>query len=375
MVKRIVIAVFILVIVVGALVGIKALQIGAMVEAGKQAAPPPEAVSTSTVQSDEWETVLTSVGSLSAVQGVMVTAEVPGKIVDIFFQAGSLVKAGDVLVQQDISTETAQLRATQTQADLARVNLERAEKLLPENVISQSRYDDAKAAYQEAMAQLDNIRTVIAKKTIRAPFGGRLGIRLVNLGQFVEAGTEIVTLQSMSPIFVNFTLPQQQLGKIKTGFPVRITLDSDEQQVVGGRITAINPQVDPTTRNIRVQATVTNDDELLRPGMFVNVAVVLPERQRVLVIPATAVQHAPYSDSVFLVEKTNGANGQPGLVARQQFIKTGEKRGDFVAVQSGLQDGQTVVSAGAFKLRNGQPVIVNNDIKPEYKLAPKPEEA
>jgi membrane fusion protein (multidrug efflux system) len=257
--------------------------------------------------------------------------------------------------------------------ELAKLNYERLKKLLDRRTIAQSQYDNAEAQYKEGVARADAIRAVIAKKNIRAPFAGRLGIRLVNLGQILNEGEPIVSLQSIDPIFVNFSLPQQQLAQVQTGLTVRITSDALPGEAIEGKITAINPEVDAATRNIRIQATVANQQEHLRPGMFVNVAVVLPAANNVLAVPATAVLYAPYSDSVFVVdEKKSENNSDPGLVVRQQVVQLGEKRGDFVAVAAGLEAGETIVSTGAFKLRNGQAVVVDNTLAPEFKLAPEP---
>jgi membrane fusion protein (multidrug efflux system) len=254
---------------------------------------------------------------------------------------------------------------------LAKITLERTRKLLTEKTVSQSQYDNADAQYKQAAAQVDNIRAAISKKTIRAPFAGRLGIRLVNLGQILNEGEAIVSLQSLDPIFVNFFLPQQQLEQIQPGFTVRVTTDALPDKIIEGKITAINPAVDAATRNIQVQATVVNPRERLRPGMFVNVAVVLPAQDKVLAIPATAVLYATYSDSVFVVEeKKSEKNSQPGKIVRQQFVRLGEKRGDFIAVSSGLKENETIVSTGVFKLRNGQAVVVDNTLAPEFKLMP-----
>ncbi len=365
-----------LIILVGSLAGIKTLQIRAMIAQGKQFSPPPEVVTTAPVTADSWETLLTSVGSLESVQGVTVTAEITGKVVEIAFEAGSRVAKGDLLVQQDTSAETAQLRSAESAADLARIEFDRSKKLLADKVISQSDYDNARAKLTQALAQADNIRAVIAKKTIRAPFSGRLGIRQVNLGQTLKEGEPIVSLQSMDPIFVNFLLPQQQLAKIRTGFTVRVSSDAMPGQVATCEITAISPEVDSATRNIRVQATLANPEEQLRAGMYVNVAVVLPVKKEVIVIPATSVLYAPYSDSVFVIEEKKGEDGSPpSLMVRQQFVRLGEKRGDFIAVTSGLTAGQKVVSTGVFKLRNGQGVVVDNKLAPEFKLAPRPSES
>jgi membrane fusion protein (multidrug efflux system) len=376
MIKRIIITIFGLMVVVGILGGIKGLQIKRMIAQGKQFSPPPEPVTTAIARKETWESLLTAVGSLEAVQGVIVTAELSGKVERIGFEPGTKVKTGDLLVQQDISAENAQLRAAEANLALAKIDLDRKSKLLDQKTISRSEYDNAEAQYKQAAAQADNIRAAIKKKTIRAPFDGRLGIRLVNIGQVLKEGDAIVSLQSIDPIFVNFSLPQQQLAQVNPGLTVQVTTDALPGKVVAGKITAINPQVDAATRNIQMQATVANPEERLRPGMFVNVAVVLPAQQKVLAIPATAVLYAPYSDSVFVVEeKKEEKNGQPGQVVRQKFVRLGEKKGDYVAIVSGLEEGDTVVSTGVFKLRNGQSVVVDNAVKPEFKLNPKPEES
>ncbi|MGA8017387.1 MAG: efflux RND transporter periplasmic adaptor subunit [Desulfobacterales bacterium] len=376
MIKRIIITIVGLMVVIGILGGIKGLQIKRMIAQGKQFSPPPEPVTTAIARKETWESLLTAVGSLEAVQGVIVTAELSGKVERIGFEPGTKVKTGKLLVQQDISAENAQLRAAEASLTLAKIDLERKSKLLAQKTISRSEYDSAEAQFKEAAAQADNIRAAIKKKTIRAPFDGRLGIRLVNIGQVLKEGDAIVSLQSIDPIFVNFSLPQQQLAQVNSGFTVQVTTDALPGQVVDGKITAINPQVDAATRNIQMQATVANPEERLRPGMFVNVAVVLPARQNVLAIPATAVLYAPYGDSVFVVEeKKEEKNGQPGQVVRQKFVRLGDKKGDYVAIVSGLEEGDTVVSTGVFKLRNGQSVVVDNAVKPEFKLNPKPEES
>ncbi len=365
-----------LLLLVGLLAGVKGLQIRDMVAHGKQFVPPPEIVTAAPVQVQSWESLLSAVGTLDAVQGVTLTAEVTGKIVHIAFESGTLVAAGDLLVQQDISVESAQLRAAQAAADLARITFQRNEKLLPEKVIAQADYDNSRAQLAQAQAQVDNIRAVIARKTIRAPFAGRLGLRMVNLGQVIDAGQAIVSLQAMDPIYANFQLPQQELSRIRMGLEVRIISDALPLGAVAGKITAIDPDVDADTRSVRVQATVANPGERLHPGMYATMSVVLPLKEEVLAVPATAVLYAPYSDSVFIVEDKPGeAGAAPGKTVRQQFVRLGEKRGDYIAVASGLKGGETVVTTGVFKLRNGQAVAVDNSLAPEFKLAPRPAES
>lgn len=372
--KRIVLAVLGVLIVAGLLAGIKALQIGKMIDQGKAFVPPPETVTVYQVQPQAWGAELTAVGSLTAVQGVTVSAETPGKVVAIAFQAGSSVRQGDLLLRQDTSVEEARLPGAEASALLARTNLDRARSLLAEDAGSQADYDTALADLSLAVAEVEQLKAAIAKKTIRAPFTGRLGIRLVNLGQILKEGEAIVSLQALDPIFADFTLPQQAFSRLESGIAVRVTTDAYPGETFDGKLTAVNAEVDAATRNIRVQATVANNGEKLRPGMFARVAVELPGRNEVLAVPATAVLYAPYGDSVFLVEEQKDEkSGQTGKVLRQQFIRLGEKRGDFVAVVSGLQGNETVVSTGAFKLRNGQAVVIDNKLAPTFSLEPKPE--
>jgi membrane fusion protein (multidrug efflux system) len=306
---------------------------------------------------------------------VTVSAEVPGKIVAIAFQPGSSVRAGDLLVRQDTSVEEAQLPGAEAAEVLARTNLERARALLAENAVAQAEYDSALARHSEAASFVGQLRAAIAKKTVRAPFTGRLGIRLVNLGQMLKEGEPIVSLQALDPIFADFALPQQLLAHLQVGLAVRVTTDAFPGENFPGKITALNAEVDAATRNIRLQATVANPGEKLRPGLFARVAVILPGEAEVLAIPATAVVYAPYGDSVYLIEDTAAAapTGAPGKILRQQFVRLGEKRGDFVAVTSGLKGGETLVSTGAFKLRNGQAVVIDNQLAPVFSLEPRPE--
>ncbi len=368
--KRIIFTVIGLLILIVILVAVKALQIGAMINQGKQFVPPPETVTSAVVKADSWETALTAVGTMNAVQGVTVAAELVGKVAEIAFEAGASVKKGDILLHQDTSQEEAQLPGALAQVDLTRTNLDRINQLLAKNLISQADRDNAVASAEQAQAQADNIRATIAKKTIRAPFSGHLGIRQVNLGQMLREGDPIVTLQSLDPIYVDFTLPQQQLPLVRLGLTVRVTTDALPGETLLGQITAINPLVDAETRQIKMQATVANRGNKLRPGMFANVAVGLPARQKVLAIPATAVLYAPYGDSVFIIED---AADKKGKVLRQQFVRLGVKRGDFVAVTSGIREGETVVSTGVFKLRNGQAALIDNTLAPDFRKAPTPE--
>ncbi|WP_242336773.1 MULTISPECIES: efflux RND transporter periplasmic adaptor subunit [Anaeromyxobacter] len=360
--------------VVGILVGVKAGQIVTMVRAGESFVPPPEAVTSAKVEATQWEATRAAIGSLVAVRGVMLSAELPGAVRDITFESGSSVKRGAVLVKLDTSAEEAQLASAVAEASLAKVNLERAKRLRQGEANAQADLDTAEARAKQADATVANLRATIAKKTIRAPFDGRVAIRQVELGQVVAPGTPIASLQSVSPIYADFWLPQQALAELKAGERARLVVDAFRNATWDGEITTINPEVDPATRNVRVRATFENADGRLRPGMFANVQVLSSEKRSVLVVPATAVIFAPYGDSVYAIEEKKDAAGRTTTVARQKFVRTGERRGDVVAVAEGLKAGEAVVSSGAFKLRNGASVAVNNALAPDAQLSPKPTE-
>jgi membrane fusion protein, multidrug efflux system len=365
--SKIAVAIAVVVVILGALAGIKVLQFKTMA-----AAPwvqPPETIASAVAHEEKWQDTVSAVGSITAVQGVTVTPEVAGTVSEIAFESGAVVAKGDLLVRFDTSTEEAQLKATQAQLDWARVSAERAQKLRTDSTVSQSELDQAEAAWKQAKANTAAIQAAIDKKTIRAPFAGKLGIRQVNLGEYVDAGKPIVSLQSLTPVYADFSLPQQELSQIRTDMTVRVMLDTYTNKQFEGKLTAINPELDPITRSVRLQATLDNPDQLLRPGMFARIEVLLPDTQNALVIPATSILSAPYGDSVYVIEK--GTNG-PGLVVRQQFVRTGRTRGDFVTVESGLKPGERVVSAGLFKLRNGAAVTENNDLAPKANEKPKP---
>ncbi len=361
-----------LAVVVLSLVFIKKGQFAAMGAA--VFVPPPETVTAATVTEDAWENLLVANGSIAPVQGVMIGAEVPGKVVGIHFESGASVAAGALLVELDVSTETAQLRAAEALAELAKLNLARARELRANGTNSSADLDLADAQSKQAAAAADNIRAGIAKKSIRAPFAGRLGIRLVQLGQILKDGEAIVSLQTVDPIYSNFTLPQQFLSSLAVGNDVRLTTDAAPGQTFAGKITAIAPEIDAVTRNVRVQATFANADAKLRTGMFGSVAVLLPATGKSLVIPSTAILSAPYGDSVFVIsEGKNAKTGETEKTIRQQFIRTGAARGDFVAVVSGLKVGDQVVTTGVFKLRPGMAVKIDNALAPKAQLAPKPD--
>ncbi|MEW8645114.1 MAG: efflux RND transporter periplasmic adaptor subunit [Candidatus Thiodiazotropha endolucinida] len=335
---------------------------------------PPETVTSDQVRSQRWPNTVKATGSLVAVQGVIVTAELGGKIEEIAFESGDRVKQDDLLVRIDVSAEQAQLRSAEAAAKLARINLDRNRDLRANKTVSQADLDTAEANFKQATAQVDNVRATIAKKTLRAPFAGQLGLRQVNLGQIVEQGTPVVTLQTIDPIYVDFSLPQQQFSILEPGTEVHVTTDAAPEKVFSGRIIAVNPEIDQMTRSVRVRATLSNQSELLRPGMFANVEVMLSDDEEVLAIPATAVLYAPYGDTVFVIDEVEDEkSGEKQLVLRQQVIRLGASRGDFVAVVTGLEEEEKVVTSGVFKLRPKMAVIVDNALAPEAKMEPAPE--
>ncbi|BDG05163.1 efflux RND transporter periplasmic adaptor subunit [Anaeromyxobacter oryzae] len=362
-----------LVVVVGILAGVKAGQIVTMVRAGESFVPPPEAVASARVEAAQWESTRAAIGSIVAVRGVTLGAELPGLVREITFESGSFVKRGAVLVKLDTSAEEAQLAAAKADASLASLSLQRTRKLRQGEANAQADLDTAEARAKQANAAVANLEATIAKKTVRAPFDGRISIRQVELGQILSPGTPIASLQAVTPIHADFWLPQQALADLKPGQRVRMHTDAFQGASWDGEVTTVNPEVDPATRNVRVRATFPNDDGRLRPGMFANVEVLSEKARPVLTIPATAVIFAPYGDSVFAVEEKKEGT-RTVTVAHQKFVRTGERRGDLVAVEAGLKAGEAVVSSGAFKLRNGAPVKVDNALAPKPQLAPNPTE-
>ena len=376
MIRKIFLALFLVAVVAGGLVGVKALQIRAMIDQSESFSMPPAVVSTVNAMAASWETVYSAVGSVTAVQGLTMTAEAPGKVVRIDFDSGDRVEAGDLLAQLDISEETARLRELEAGEHLARVNLRRIESLLAQRSTAKAEYDAALSEHRQILAQIDALKAFIAKKTIRAPFNGVLGIRRINLGQNLGDSDVIATLQHLDRVFVEFSLPQHQVASVLPGATVRVTTDALPGQAREGRLLAVEPLADSATRMVRMQAELDNPREILRPGMFVNVGVVLPEVREVTLIPSTAVLYAAYSDSVFVVEpaaESSETDATAGLTLRQQFVTLGERRGDFVTVERGLDPGQTVVSTGVFKYRNGQFVVADNTLAPEFEISPTPE--
>jgi len=358
--------------VVAVLVGVKGAQIGSMISAGKSFVPPPEAVTTAPVEASSWQPVQEASGTLVAFRGVTVGSELPGAIREVSFDSGTFVKKGQVLVRLDTSTEEAQLASAKADENLARLNFERATEVRKGGANTPADLDAAEARYRQAQAAVATIKATIDKKSIHAPFDGRIAIRQVELGQVLGAGAPVASLQSVTPIYVEFSLPQQALARVKVGQPVHVHADTFPGVTWNGKVSTINTEVDVATRNVKIRATIPNEDGRLRPGMFTSVEVLSPEQVPVLLIPATAVIFAPYGDSVFVLDAKKGADGKDQLVAQQRFVRLGERRGDLVAVTNGLKAGETVVSSGAFKLRSGATVTVRNDLAPDVRADPKP---
>lgn len=356
MIKRMIIMVILLIIVFGGIFGWKAYQSW---QAEQQSAPPPPpTVATAEARTEIWQPRLSAVGSLSAVQGVSVSTEVAGMVSRIDFQSGEAVEEGNLLVQLDDTADRAQLRALKAQVELARINYERIQELIRTRAVSQSELDRSRSELENLRAQVDAQEALIAKKSIRAPFTGRLGIRQINLGQYISPGTDIVTLQSLDPIYVNFALPERFLSNVSVEQSVELTVAAFPEGNFQGTINAISPRIDVSTRNLPIQATLQNDDFRLRPGMFAEVDVLIPEQNKVITLPRTAITYAPYGDSVFAIEEQDGE-----LTVQRRQVQTGGVRNNRVEIVEGLSEGERVVSAGQVKLRNGQRIQIDNSVE------------
>jgi membrane fusion protein (multidrug efflux system) len=374
MAKRMILMLIVTALVLGALGFVKMRQFQAMATQAAAFQPPPEAVTTIVATREAWPSTLGAIGTVAAVQGVIVSADLPGTVERIAFESGRAVREGDVLVELDTRQEQAQLTAVEAQRELANLNFDRMKGLLDERVISRAEYDRAIAEQKQTGGQAGEIRAAIARKTIRAPFSGILGIRQVNLGQYLAPGDPVVQLQSLDPIYVNFGVPQQESAALRIGRPVRITVEAAGVELQG-QVTAVDAVVDEATRNVQVQATLANPRGVLRPGMFVQAELTLGPSREVVILPASAVSYAPFGDSVFVVGDMRGPNGETYRGVRQQFVKLGGTRGDQVAVLSGVNPGEEVVTSGVFKLRNGAAVLVNNKVQPANSAKPRPEDS
>ena len=364
-------AIGLLVAIVVFVFGIKVLQIGKMMSTPM--VMPATTVSSAVAKEEDWAPTLSAIGSVSAVQGAVVSTELGGVVAEIDFQNGGVAKKGDLLMRLDSSAEEAQLHTAQADLELAKANLERERSLAERKVVSKQEFDAAQSTFGQKQGAVDNMRSFITKKEVRAPFDGQLGIRQVNVGQSIDARQPVVQLTALDLVYVDFALPQQNLPKLATGFETHVHTDALPGRDFKGKITAINSMVDTVTRNVGVQATLENPDHALKPGMFVKIEVLLPDKSKTLVVPGSAVSYAPYGNSVFVIEKKKDSkSGKESQSLRQAFVRIGEARGDFVSITEGLKAGDVVVSTGVFKLRNGMPVVINNDLAPKPQLNPKP---
>ncbi len=372
-----------LLVVVGVLGGIKGAQIGKLMAMGKQfqaSGPPPESVGSAVARAETWETSRSAIGSISGLSSVSVSNEIPGTVSKIRFESGQIAREGQVLVELDAQVERAQLASAESRRDLAGKTLQRSKVLAAGKAISPSQLDETESQLRSATTDAAALRAQVERKVIRAPFRGRLGIRAVNVGQYLTPGTTVTTLDSMGGTFADFSLPQEALRTVKVGLPVRVKIEGTNEELKG-TISAIEPTIDPTTRNVRIRAAIPEPASKPRPGMFVDVQVIQPTLEKIVAVPETAIVHASYGDSVFVIEDkkpgspgmTHSPDGKVVQVARQQFVRTGAAHGDFIAITKGVTAGQQVVSAGAFKLRNNVPVVVDNSVQTKPQVAPHPE--
>jgi membrane fusion protein (multidrug efflux system) len=374
MLKRMLLMLGAVALLVLALAGFKYFQVKSAIAMYAKFAPPPDAVTSTIATPQTWQPVLSVVGSMRAVNGVFVTTDLAGIVSQIAFESGRELKKGDLLVKLDTRQEDAQLHSAQARRELARISLQRQGDLFAKKAVAQSDFDSAESEFRQADAAVEEAQAMIGRKTIVAPFDGLAGIRQVDLGQYLNVGATIAPLQSIDPIYVEFSLPQQDINQVILGKKVRVRADGMENEEFEGEITAIDSKVDETTRNVTVQGTVKNPAHKLRPGMYVNVDILLPEQPNVIAIPASAINYAPYGDSVFIVKDgaAPGPGGAKGKEVIQQFVKLGASRGDRVAILSGLKPGDEVVTSGVFKLRSHAPVFINNSVKPGDDLNPNP---
>lgn len=373
MAKRMFLMLAIVVAFIAIIGGYKFMQIKAMMSQSYQA--PPEAVTTVVARPETWDATLNAIGTVAAAQGVTVSADLPGVVSEIDFDSGRAVNKGDVLVRLDTKQERAQLAAADAQVTWSKLSLDRAQDMTAKGIAAQEVLDRAAAEYKQAAARVGEIRATIERKTVRAPFSGVLGIRQVNLGQYLAGGAAIVSLQALRPAYVNFSVPQQEIGKLPIGASVAVTSDALGGATESGTIKALESVIDEATRNVRVQAVFDNASGKLRPGMFVETRLARGAASNVITLPASAISYAPFGDSVFIVENVKGPDGKTFKGVRQQFVKLAGTRGDQVGVVSGVKPGEEVVSSGVFKLRPGAAVVVNNSVQPSNNAKPKPEDS
>jgi membrane fusion protein, multidrug efflux system len=334
--------------------------------------PPAVTVTSATASLETWQESINSVGQFSSYQGVHVSAEEEGKIILLPVESGTLVQTGDLLAQQDVAVEEAQIKSSVARAELAVASLNRLQKMSGTGAVAQKELDDADAELKTATAEAEALKATIERKTIRAPFTGRVGIRQAQLGQYLSKGDPLILLQALNPIYLDFSVPQQSIALISTGQSVQVRVDAFKDQVFDAKITAISPEINLTTRTIQIQATMENKDETLRPGMFATVSTLLKKEEKHITLPSTAINHAPYGNSVFIIGNLKDPQGKEYLGVRQEFVQTGPTRGDQVAILKGVKEGEEVVTSGLFKLQPNAEVKVDNTIMPANQSNPNP---
>lgn len=334
---------------------------------------PVQTVATMTVDFEEWSPALKAIGNAKAVQGTGLSLELAGIVRAIHFKQGEFVRAGDLLLELDSGTDQAKLQALQASAELARITHRRDQAQFAAKAISQQVVDTSRANLDIAKAQVAEQQALIAKKQLRAPFAGKLGLRNADVGQYLAAGAVVSNLQDLSALYVDFWLPQQELGKLRVGQKLEVKVDAYPDQTFTAQVSAIDPKVDANSRNVLIRALMPNTDQRLLPGMYVTVALRTGGTQRQLTLPRTAITFNPYGATVFRVDQDGGdGQGQPKLIARQSFVKTGATRGDQVVVLDGVKEGDVIVIAGQIKLRNGSPVTIDNAVQPSNQANPEP---
>jgi len=363
-------------ILLGLLVGFNTLKTALITYFISSMGLPPATVSTMVVEEDEWQPTLSSVGNIRAFRGVDLSAETGGAVLDVFVKSGMDVKKGDLLIQLNDAADIAQLNSFKAMADLAKVINERDKQQLAIQAISKNVFDTSAADAKSKAAQVEQQAALVAKKSLKAPFSGRVGIIAINPGQYVNAGDRMLTIQTLDPIFVDFTLPQSTAGMIQVGQAIEMKTDAFKDAGFKGKITAVSPKVELNTRNMQIEAMVSNPDKKVLPGMFANVTINLGDRVKYLTLPQTAITYNPYGSTVFIARKTDRMDkqGKPLIEAEQVFVTTGLTRGDQVAIVKGLEPGVMVVTSGQLKLKNGTPLIINNQVQPGFNPNPKPQE-
>ncbi|MCC6952799.1 MAG: efflux RND transporter periplasmic adaptor subunit [Deltaproteobacteria bacterium] len=351
---------------------VKYFKVTAAIAEAMSRGQPPESVTSAIATPEEWPVLIAAVGSLSPVSGATLSAEESGRVNKVLFESGELVKAGQVLVELDTSVEDAELQGALAQLELATLNVKRERALRGKQANSQAELDQSEATFRDRAAAAAQLRARVQRKKIVAPFDGRAGIRQVNIGQYISAGTPVVSVQSFDRLYIDYSLPQQAVGEAKSGAVVEVTVDAYPGETFRGTVTAVQPEIDPVTRTLKQQALITNVEEKLRPGMFARVSIILPRLEKIVRVPAAGIQYAPYGDTVYVIEKSKGEDGKEKLVAKPQVVKLGRRRGDQIAVLSGLTGGEEVVSSGTFKLRPGADVFVNNSVMPGADAFPSP---